>query len=157
MINISSVLVPRLNYGFFLFVTLTSRVHDICNQHGCTHITESCCLHRGTSTMGALVTKMAGVYYKWFSVPLSSTLQQTLRIRNVLSSSSTIERSANSSIAGLKPTIPYQMHRMCLPFSLSRLRRSKEQIALDMEQQHTTEKLRLGLTTVYSGQDPVVE
>ncbi|EYE94725.1 uncharacterized protein EURHEDRAFT_538689 [Aspergillus ruber CBS 135680] len=49
------------------------------------------------------------------------------------------------------------MHRMCLPFSLSRHRRFKEQNALDIEQQHTMEELRPGLTTVYSGQDPVVD
>ncbi|OJJ85487.1 uncharacterized protein ASPGLDRAFT_45452 [Aspergillus glaucus CBS 516.65] len=45
---------------------------------------------------------------------------------------------------------------MCLPFTFSRLRRSKQNF-LDMEQQHTMEKLRPGLTNVYSGQDPVVD
>jgi len=49
------------------------------------------------------------------------------------------------------------MHNMCLSFSFSQLRRPKEQNLLDMEQQQTMEKLRSGLTTVYSGQNPVVE
>lgn len=68
----------------------------------------------------------------------------------------TIKWFATPAITCLKLTLSYKMHKMCLPFTFSRLRRSKQNF-LDMEQQHTMEKLRPGLTTVYSGQDPVVE
>lgn len=78
IVYIPDVLIPRLNCGFLLFVTPTSRVHDRWNQHGRTHMTRSGCLHRGTPTLGALVTEVAGSYYKCFSVPLPFTLQQPL-------------------------------------------------------------------------------